>query len=48
MAKPPKNYDQQFKENAVSLLLSSGRPIKEIAAELGWGVSKSWTRELRE
>lgn len=35
MPKPPKNYDQQFKKNAVSLLLSSGRPIKQVAAELG-------------
>lgn len=35
MAKPSRNYDQQFKENAVSLLLSSGRPIKHVATELG-------------
>ena len=30
-----KTYDKQFKEDAVRLLISSGRKIKEVAAELG-------------
>jgi len=35
MPRPSRNYDQQFKENAVSLLLSSGRALRQVAAELG-------------
>jgi transposase len=35
MPRPSQNYDQEFKEQAVSLLLSSGRPLKRVAADLG-------------
>ena len=30
-----KRYDEQFKRNAVELLISSGRPLKVLAKELG-------------
>ena len=28
-------YDKEFRQDAVNLLLSSGRPLKRVAAELG-------------
>ncbi len=31
----PKRYDAEFKRNAVELLLSSGKPLKPLASELG-------------
>lgn len=31
----PRRYDEEFKRNAVELLLSSGRPLKVLAKELG-------------
>ena len=30
-----KRYDQEFKRDAVSMLLGSGRPLKQVANELG-------------
>lgn len=42
-----KNYDKQFKDDAVRLLISSGKKLREVAAELG--VERSnlgrWKRE---
>lgn len=35
MPKPKKNYDEEFRREAVNLLISSGRPLKRVAAELG-------------
>lgn len=35
MRKPAKRYDATFKRDAVELLLSSGRPLKVLAPELG-------------
>lgn len=35
MPKTRPNYDADFRQGAVNLLLSSGRPLKRVAAELG-------------
>ena len=35
MNKPQKRYDAQFKRDAVELLLTSGKPLKRLAEELG-------------
>jgi transposase-like protein len=35
MNKPPKRYDATFKGDAVKLLLTSGKPLKVLAVELG-------------
>jgi transposase len=35
MPKTHANYDKDFRQEAVNLLLSSGRPLKRVAAELG-------------
>ena len=35
MPKTTHNYDPEFRGNAVNLLLSSGRPLKRVAEELG-------------
>ena len=35
MNKPQKHYDAQFKRDAVELLLTSGKPLKRLADELG-------------
>lgn len=35
MRKPIKKYDATFKRDAVELLLSSGKPLKALAIELG-------------
>ena len=35
MTKPPKRYDAQFKRDAVELLLTSGKSLRALAAELG-------------
>lgn len=40
-------YDEEFRRNAVALVESSGRPLKEIAAELGvthWNL-RDWTKK---
>jgi len=44
---PPKHhprYENEFREEAVKLLLSSGRPLKRLAAELGVSANslRSW------
>jgi len=42
-----KQYDQAFRRSAVALVESSGRPLKEIAAELGvthWNL-RDWTKK---
>mgnify|MGYP003811159409 CR=1 FL=1 len=33
--KKHRNYDEEFKKDAVRLLISSGRKLKDVAAELG-------------
>lgn len=33
--KPRRRYDQQFKDHAVQLVLSTGKPVQTIAHELG-------------
>jgi transposase len=35
MNKPPKRYDADFRREAVELLLTSGKPLKVLAVELG-------------
>ena len=35
MSKPHGNYTTEFRQEAVDLLLSSGRPLKVVAADLG-------------
>jgi len=35
MNKAPKRYDATFKRDAVELLLTSGKPLKALAVELG-------------
>jgi transposase len=35
MPKPPRNYDEDFRREAVNLLLSTGRTLKTVAHELG-------------
>jgi transposase len=35
MPKPHHNYTAEFRQQAVDLLLSSGRSLKEVAADLG-------------
>jgi transposase len=42
-----KQYDEAFRRSAVALVESSGRPLKEIAAELGvthWNL-RDWTKK---
>ena len=42
-----KQYDPAFRRSAVALVESSGRPLKEIAAELGvthWNL-RDWTKK---
>lgn len=41
-----RKYDEEFKRNAVELLLRSGRPLKPLARELG--ISDSSLREWRD
>jgi len=35
MSKPHGNYPTEYRQQAVDLLLSSGRPLKAVAADLG-------------
>jgi transposase len=35
MPRPHRNYDSGFRQEAVNLLLSSARPLKRVATELG-------------
>ena len=42
-----RQYDDAFRRNAVALIESSGRPLQEIAAELGvshWNL-RDWTKK---
>ena len=32
-----KRYDQEFKRDAVTMLINSGKPLKQVAKELGVG-----------
>ena len=55
MAKEPsskytKRYSGEFKRDAVALLRSSGRPIAQVAKELGVSdvTLASWARELEK
>ncbi len=44
---PPKRYDEEFKQQAVELLLKSGRPLKTLAEELGvtpWSL-RTWKKQ---
>ena len=44
MTRPHRNYDEEFRRSAVELLLSSSRPLKRVAAELGVAANslRSW------
>ena len=44
MSKPHGNYTTEFRQQAVDLLLSSGRPLKVVAADLGISANslRSW------
>jgi len=50
MSKSPKKiYDVEFKKQAVQLLLSSGRPLAQVARELGvpaWNL-RDWKARLQ-
>ena len=44
-----KTYDDEFKKQAVQLLISSGRPLTQIACELGvpvWNL-RDWRKRLQ-
>ena len=41
-----KRYDQEFKRDAVTMLINSGKPLKQVAKELG--VSDASLRDWRE
>lgn len=43
-----KNYDEEFRRNAVDLLVTSGKPLKRVAAELGMSANslRSWRNRL--
>ena len=45
-----RRYDEEFRRNAVALVKSSGRPLKEIAGELGvsyWNL-RDWSKASRK
>jgi transposase len=51
MPKPKKNYDHAFRREAVNLLISSARPLSQVAAELGITANslRAWrNRELAQ
>jgi transposase len=50
MAKVQKTYTREFKEEAVRLVQTSGKPIAQIARELGISDSAihGWRKELAE
>ena len=41
-----KRYDQEFKRDAVTMLINSGKPLKQVAKELG--VSDASLRDWRD
>lgn len=45
-----RRYTDEFKKDAVALLRSSGRPIKEVARQLGISDTSlgAWAREMSE
>ena len=46
---PKKTYDVEFKKQAVQLVVSSGRPLAQIARELGvpvWNL-RDWKKRLQ-
>src|SRR5688572_19103057 len=47
--RPYKHYDDEFKRNAVQLLESSGRPMAEVAGDLGipYKTLERWRGKLR-
>jgi len=46
-SKPRRRYDAQFKEHAVKLLLTTGKPVQTIAHELGISHTclQNWTAD---
>ena len=50
MGRARKKYTQEYKDEAVELVISSGRPIAEIARDLGIneGTLGSWVARARE
>lgn len=48
--KPYTRYDDEFKRNAVELLESSGRPISEVAGDLGipYKTLERWRGKFRQ
>jgi transposase len=49
-AAPARRYTDEFKKDAVALLRSSGRPIREVAKQLGISDTSlsAWAREMSE
>ncbi len=47
---PYKRYDEEFKRNAVELLESSGRPMAEVAGDLGipYKTLERWRAQYRQ
>lgn len=45
-----KRYSQKYKDDAVELVISSGRPIAQVAPDIGRerGHSGDWVRKYRE
>ncbi|THJ66783.1 transposase [Arthrobacter echini] len=45
-----KNYDPSFREESVQLVVTSGRPVKQVAADIGVKPSTlgNWVRQYRE
>jgi transposase len=46
---PKKSYDVEFKKQAVQLLVTSGRPLAQVARELGvpaWNL-REWKKRLQ-
>lgn len=50
MSKPNRNYEPEFKQKVVCLVLEEGRTIKSVNEEysLGEGTVRSWIRKFEE
>lgn len=50
MSKPNRNYEPEFKQKIVRLVLEEGRTIKSVNEEysLGEGTVRSWIRKFEE
>lgn len=50
MAKPKRNYEAEFKQKVVRLVLEEGRTIKSVNEEysLGEGTVRGWIRKFEE